>query len=59
MFFYLFGLTAIRNVSIFVKFGAIGAAFMAMIVIFILGWGFYSISNTNFTFGVGYGPEPP
>jgi len=58
MFFYLFALTAIRNVSIFVKFGAIGAAFMAMIVIFILGWGFYSISNTTYVFGLGEGPDP-
>ena len=46
----LLGLTAIRNLGIFVKINTFGVLFIAMIIAFIIGTGIYAFTNTNFVF---------
>jgi hypothetical protein len=47
-------LTAIRNLSVFVKISTFGVIFIFMIIAFIIGIGIYSFTNTNYVF-----TEPP
>ena len=46
----LMGMTAIRQLGFFVKFNTFGVIFVLMIMIFILGVGITSFTNTHFTF---------
>ena len=46
----LIGLTAIRNLSIFVKFNTYSVGFVIMILTFIVAVGVYSFTNTEFIF---------
>ena len=46
----MLGMTAIRNISVFVKINTIGVLFILMIMGFIIGVGIYAFTNTTFTF---------
>jgi hypothetical protein len=50
----LMGMTAIRNLGIFVKINTFGVIFIAMIIIFIIGTGIQAFMNTDFVY-----TEPP
>ena len=50
VFVVLFCLTAIRNLSIFVKIATFGVIFVAMIIIFIIGMGIYGFTNTDYVY---------
>jgi amino acid transporter len=52
------GMTAIRNVSIFVKINTFGVIFIFMIIGFIIGVGIYGFTNTHYTFDILAPPEP-
>ena len=43
-------LTAIRNLSVFVKISTFGVIFIFMIIVFIIGVGIYAFTNTHFIF---------
>lgn len=43
-------MTAIRNLSLFVKINTFGVIFILMIIAFIIGVGIYAFTNTNFVF---------
>lgn len=43
-------ITAIRNLSIFVKIATIGVIFVALIIIFIMGIGIYGFTNTKYVY---------
>jgi len=45
---YLMGIPT--NVSIYAKVNSFGVVFIAIIILFIFGLGFYSMSNTEFTY---------
>jgi hypothetical protein len=45
-----FAIAAIRDLSIFVKINSFGVIFVAIIISFICGMGFYSLSNTHYVF---------
>jgi len=49
----LLGITAIRNLAIFVKIATIGVFFVIAIIIFIVGVGIYGFTNTHYV----YSPE--
>ena len=38
-----------KDVSIYAKINSFGVVFIGIIIVFIFGLGFYSLSNTNFT----------
>ena len=44
---YLMGIP--KDVSIYAKINSFGVVFITIIILFICGLGFYSISNTDFT----------
>ena len=48
--FVLLCITAIRNLSIFVKIATIGVIFVALIIVFIMGVGIYGLTNTNYVY---------
>lgn len=48
--FVLLGITAIRNLSIFVKIATIGVIFVFFIIVFIMGVGIYGFTNTHYVY---------
>lgn len=44
-----FGMTAIRDLQIFVKLNSYGVVFIALLILFICGMGVYGLSNTTYT----------
>lgn len=50
IFFIVFLMTASSNLQLFVKINSFGVIFIAIIIVFICGMGFYGFSNTAFTY---------
>ena len=50
IFFIVFLMTASPNLQLFVKINSFGVIFIAIIILFICGMGFYAFSNTAFTY---------
>jgi hypothetical protein len=46
----LFAVTAVRNLSIFVKIASFGVIFVTLIILFILAVGIFSFTNTDFVY---------
>jgi TctA family transporter len=43
-------MTASPNIQFFVKINSLGVIFIAIVILFVCGMGFYSFSNTQFTY---------
>jgi hypothetical protein len=43
-------MTASPNIQFFVKINSLGVIFIAIVILFVCGMGFYSLSNTEFTY---------
>lgn len=52
----LMGMTAIRQLGIFVKFNTFAVVFVFMVIAFLVGIGIYGFTNTSYVFRV---PPPP
>ena len=46
----LFAVTAVRNLSVFVKIASFGVIFVSLIILFIFAVGLYSFTNTDFIY---------
>lgn len=45
----VFGMTAVRDLQIFVKINSFGVIFIACIILFVFGVGIYGFINTEYT----------
>lgn len=45
----VFGMTAIRDLQIFVRINSYGVIFITLVILFICGMGFYAFGNTSYT----------
>jgi heme/copper-type cytochrome/quinol oxidase subunit 2 len=50
IFFIVFAMTAIKDLNIFVRINSFGVIFITLIILMIMGLGFYSFSDTKFTY---------
>jgi len=50
IFAVLMVLTAVRNISVFVKLATVGVFFVFLIIIFIVGVGGYGFTNTHYVY---------
>lgn len=50
IFVIVFLMTASPNIQFFVKINSLGVIFIAIVILFVCGMGFYSLSNTQFTY---------
>ena len=50
IFAILMVLTAVRNISVFVKLATVGVFFVFLIIIFIVGVGIYGFTNTHYVY---------
>lgn len=50
IFVITFCMTAIKDINIFVKINSSGVIFISLIILMIMGLGFYSFTNTEYTY---------
>ena len=50
IFVIIFGMTAPRDVSLYVKINSFGVVFISIVVVFLIGMGFYSLGNTTYVY---------
>ena len=50
IFIVNFAMTASRNLTIFVKINSFGVIFVAIVMAFICGMGFFAFTNTDFVY---------
>jgi len=49
IFFIVFGMTAIKDLAVFVRINSFGVIFVFLIIVIIAGNGFYGLTNTDYT----------